>query len=87
VRRRSRPLVGLEDAAKLRKQLDAALAANDTLHAQLAGTRSSVTDALELVRKAARGEQRPQPARTGRCPSRPEPNAAHGPPRSATAAR
>jgi hypothetical protein len=52
-------LVGLEDAAKLRKQLDAALAANDTLHAQLTGTRSSVTDALEVVRRAARGEQTP----------------------------
>jgi hypothetical protein len=52
-------LVGLEDAAKLRGQLDQALAANDRLHEQLAGTRTGVTDALELVRKAARGEPTP----------------------------
>lgn len=52
-------LVGLEDAEKLRKQLEDALAANDALHDQLSGTRSNVTSALELVRRAARGEKTP----------------------------
>lgn len=46
-------LIGLEDAAELRGQLDAALETNDRLHEQLAGTRAGVSDALELVRKAA----------------------------------
>lgn len=52
-------LIGLQDAEKLGARLEEALAANDRLHEQLAGTRSGVTDALELVRKAAHGERAP----------------------------
>lgn len=42
-------LIGLEDAAALRGQLDAALESNDALHEQLAGTRANVADALKGV--------------------------------------
>jgi hypothetical protein len=52
-------LIGLEDAAALRRQLETAEAANDALHEQIAGTRASVTASLELVRKAALTEPTP----------------------------
>lgn len=52
-------LVGLENAAELREQLDAANATNDTLHERLDSQRSGVTDALELVKRAAHGETTP----------------------------